>query len=390
MSASLRRRLKLDVPLALAAAGVGAATVVTGPSPDRPALQWVLVQAAALALVLVRYAPLAALLTELALVITIDVTMPGASHVAPLAAAVALGAVSLRHGERITAASYLATLTAVLVSIGRDPDHPLEGADGVVLVLSTALAVAAPVAFGCYLAAVRRAAGVAEARAREAEEHRVAGTRAARMAERARLAGDLHDLVAHHVSAIALNAGSARYAATHAPDPHDRLDAALAGLDSIQSSARQALVDLRGLLRILRDPDSPDSVTDPERMITEAVERSRRAGLRVTLTHDEQAARVPLALRITAARVMQEALTNALKHAGAGSDVAATVAVSGDRLVIDVANTLRLPPTTSLPPSGHGLTGMRERVEVLGGTLAAGRSGDGWRLNVLLPLEGRS
>ncbi|MFJ5261827.1 sensor histidine kinase [Streptomyces sp. NPDC088387] len=389
MSASLRRRLKLDLLLALAAAGIGAATIITGLS-DRPVLQSVLVQSAALGLVLVRYVPLVALAVEVALVAVTDVLLPDTSHMAPLVAAVALGAVAYRYGNRITAVAYAATVSAVLFSVSRDHEGALCGADGVVRILSTAAAVAAPVAFGRYLVGVKQAAAVARERAREAEEHRLAETRAARMAERARLAGDLHDLVAHHVSAIALRAGSAQYAATHAPDQQDRLDAALGGLDAIQSNAREALVDLRGLLRILRDPESPDSVVDPERMIGEAVERSRTAGLRVTLTQDERATRVPLTLRVTTARVMQEALTNALKHAGPGSDVAASVEVSGDRLVIDVTNTVRLPRTAPLPPSGHGLTGMRERVEVLGGTLSAGRTTKGWQLTVALPLEVRS
>ncbi|MFH8693817.1 ATP-binding protein [Streptomyces chartreusis] len=86
---------------------------------------------------------------------------------------------------------------------------------------------------------------------------------------------------------------------------------------------------------------------------------------------------------------MQEALTNALKHAGRGSSVAASVAVSDDRLLIDVTNTVRPEPTPDLPPSGHGLTGMRERVEVLGGTLAAGPTGNGRQLSAALPLAVR-
>ncbi|MFD8075522.1 sensor histidine kinase [Streptomyces sp. NPDC059718] len=386
MSAYQGRRLGLDILIAVTAACVGAATIVLGPSSGRPVVEWVLVEAAVVALALARYAPVVTLVVEVVLIVVTDVVLPGTSHVAPLAAALALGVVAYRCGTVVTAVSWTATLTAVLVSVGRDAGGLLSGADGVIRILSTALAVAAPVAFGRYLAALRQAADVAEERARDAEERREAETRAARMTERARIAGDLHDMVAHHVSAIALTAGSAQYAATHAADRQQRLDAALGGIESIHVSARQALVDLRGLLHILRDPTSPDAVVNPEQMINDAVERSRAAGLRVTLTHDERAAGASLALRVTAARVVQEALTNALKHAGPGSDVSATVVVTDDQFLVDVANTVQRERSPSLPSSGHGLTGMRERVEVLGGTLAAGPTGNGWHLCAALPL----
>ncbi|MFE8017174.1 sensor histidine kinase [Streptomyces antibioticus] len=382
----LRRRPAGDILIAVAAAAVGAATVLLGPPSDRPLAEWVLVEAAALTLGLARALPVVALALDVILIVVTDVVLPGTSHVAPLVAALALGAVAYRCGTVVTALSWAATFAAVLVSVGRDAGGLLAGADGFLRILSTALAVAAPVAFGRYLAALRQAAAVAEERAREAEERRLVETRAARMTERAHLAGDLHDLVAHHVSAIALTAGSAKYAATHAPGQAQRLDAALDGITSIHDSARRALVDLRGLLHVLRDPGAPDLLVDPEQMITDAVERSRTAGLHVTLTHDERAVDAPLALRVTAARVMQEALTNALKHAGPGADVAAVVAVRDDRMLIDVTNTVRRDPAPDLPPSGHGLTGMRERVEVLGGTLAAGPTGDGWHLAAALPL----
>ncbi|MFB6933231.1 sensor histidine kinase [Streptomyces chartreusis] len=389
MSAFQWRRPGLDMLIAAAAAAAGAASIVLGPPSDLPWATWVLVEASALTLGLARTLPVVALALNVVLVVVTDVVVPGTSHVAPLVAALTLGVVAYRCGTVITVVSWAATFAAVLVSVGRDAGALLAGADGALRILSTAMAIAAPVAFGRYLAALRQAAAVAEARAREAEERRLVETRAARMTERAHLAGDLHDLVAHHVSAIALTAGSAQYAATHAPDREQRLDAALAGITSIHESARQALVDLRGLLQILRDPSAPDLLMDPEQMITDAVERSRTAGLHIDLTHDERVTRAPLALRITAARVMQEALTNALKHAGPGSSVAASVAVSDDRLLIDVTNTVRPESTPDLPPSGHGLTGMRERVEVLGGTLAAGPSGNGWQLTAALPLAVR-
>ncbi|MEU3983727.1 histidine kinase [Streptomyces sp. NPDC026672] len=389
MSAFRGRRPWLDVAIGTAASGIGAATVVLGPPSDRSGALWFLIEAAAAALALVRVLPVAVLAFEVVLVVVTDMVATNPTHVATFAAALALGAVAYSRATLTIVLSWAATFTAVLISMGRDPEGLLCGADGILRILSSALAVSAPVAFGRYLSALRQAAAVAEERARDAEERRLVETRVVRMTERARIAGDLHDLVAHHVSAIALTAGSARYAATHAADRQQRLDAALDGIETIHASAHQALVDLRGLLHILRDPDVPESITDPEQMIAEAVDRSRTAGLRIALTHDARAAQAPLALRVTAARVMQEALTNALKHAGPGSDVAATVGVADGRLLIDVANTVPRERPPALPPSGYGLAGMQERVEMLGGTLTAGPADNGWRLHAALPLAVR-
>jgi len=381
----------LDGAIAGVAAGFGAVNIVLGLPTNARVAQWVLVMSAALALVFVRRVPLAVLGVEVVLVAVTDVMVPTASHLAPLAAAVALGAVAYRHGWAVIGASLAATFAAVLFSIGRDDGGLLNGADGLVRIVSLGFAAAAPVAFGRYLAGLRQAAAVAEERVRDAEERRLAETRAARLAERARIASDLHDLVAHHVSAIALQAGSAQYAATHAPDPEQRLSAAVGALRSIHTGARQALVDLRGLLRVLRNPTDEDPVVDPERMIVEAVQRGRTGGLDVVALVDERTTDAPLAIRVTAARVVQEALTNVLKHAGPGTDVKATVAVDDDRLRIDVANSVPAGRHPALPTSGHGLTGMRERVEILGGAFAAGptRTG-GWHLCVTLPLAAHS
>jgi signal transduction histidine kinase len=136
---------------------------------------------------------------------------------------VALGAVAYRHRWLATAAAYLVGYATILVAFGSDDGGLLTGVDGLVRIVTLALTVAAPVAFGRYLAGVRLAAAVAEERVRDAEQRRDAEMQAIRLAERARIAGDLHDLVAHHVSAIALQAGTAQYAATHAPDPEQRL-----------------------------------------------------------------------------------------------------------------------------------------------------------------------
>lgn len=377
----------LDAAIVAVAGGFGAVSVILGPPSGGGATQWVLVEAAALALDLARHLPLVVLAIEVVLVLVTDALVATSSHVAPLAGVVALGAVAYRHRWVSTGIAFAAAYAAMLVAFGRDAGGLLTGPDGLLRIVSLALAVAAPVAFGRYLAGLRLAAAVAEERVRDAEQRRGTEMQAIRLAERARIASDLHDLVAHHVSAIALQAGSAQYAATHAPDPQQRLSVAVGSLRSIHTSAGQALVDLRSLLRVLRSPIEQESLVDPEQMIADAVDRSRSAGLDVVARVDDRTTGAPLTLRVTAARVVQEALTNALKHAGPGAEVETTVDVDDSHLWVEVANSGPLNTRPVLPVSGHGLAGMRERVEILGGTLAAGpTSTGGWRLRVTLPL----
>jgi signal transduction histidine kinase len=98
-----------------------------------------------------------------------------------------------------------------------------------------------------------------------------------------------------------------------------------------------------------------------------------------------------LAARITAARVVQEALTNAMKHAGPGTNVRTTVTVDGSALRVNVIDAGSVGPPPALPASGHGLAGISERVAIFGGTLVAGPShGGGWRVAMSLPLRGRA
>ncbi|MBU2664581.1 hypothetical protein KOI35_13845 [Actinoplanes bogorensis] len=371
--------MRADLGIAVVAALIGAVTIYLGVPSDRPVEQWVLVMASALALVLVRRAALLLLGIEVVLVVATDFLLPYGMHIAPLAAGIALGAVAYRHGRAVITIGFLVTFAAVLLTVIRNDAELLSGANGVIRLLSLTAAVGAPVAFGRYLAGLVRSKAEAEERAKAERE-------SSRLAERARISNDVHDLVAHHVSAIAMRAGSARYAARQGTAPEtQRLDEAAVALDAIHTSAGQALVDLRGMLHVLRDPVGSELLMNPEKMISDAVDRSREAGL-VVAAGTELPAEAPLALRVTAARVVQEALTNALKHAGPGADVTVAVRRHDGDLRIDVANTLPVRSGAGLPASGHGLAGMRHRVEILGGTLTAGPVADGWQVAVTLPL----
>jgi signal transduction histidine kinase len=327
--------------------------------------------------------PLVAVGAEAVAVVATTRLSPFTNAAALLFLLVALGVLSHRARWPVTLAGAVTTYAALVVqaSFGGDIDAPLSTLLGV-----TAL----PVLAGSYLAGVQRARRAAEERAVEAEARRTAETHAARLAERARLARDLHDIVAHHVGAMTLRANVGRLALDSGGDPA----VARAALVDLATTGRQALDELRGVLAVLRDPDAVDAgegsalVTDPEATLVDAVDRMRRAGVPVTAEVDPRLADASLLVRTTVVRVVQEALTNVLKHTGPGAEttVGVTVSRSGAvRAVIENAPPSG-PAPESFPASRQGLEGMRQRVGVLGGTLTAGpTTRSGWRVEANLP-----
>jgi signal transduction histidine kinase len=211
-----------------------------------------------------------------------------------------------------------------------------------------------------------------------AQRHRdraAAGDRDAVAGERLRVARDLHDVVAHHVSAIAVQAGAARMA----PDAGVRADAVAHVAESGRRVA-EALPELAGLT-----PD-PHGVPLDAAGIAEIVGPSREAGLPVTVTVEGSPATDPGDAELFAQRILTESLTNALRHAGR-SGTRVRVAHRGTVLEVEVADD---GPVRGHRPDGHGsglgLVGMRERVELLGGTLRAGPGdGAGWTVHAVLP-----
>ena len=226
---------------------------------------------------------------------------------------------------------------------------------------------------GVLVRARRQAASLA---ARSAALQRQAEQAAA--AERARIARELHDIVAHHLSVIVLQAAGARASGKPAG----------ATLEKIENSARQALDETRRLLGVLRDPDEEAGLA-PQPGIGEldALAASvRAAGLPVNLVIDGDLAALPAAVDVSVYRIVQEALTNVLKHAGpARADVTIGCA-AGHRH--DRGHRQRNRGARSRAPGGgHGLAGMRERAAVFGGELAAGpRPGGGFAVRARLPL----
>ncbi|MFG1707297.1 sensor histidine kinase [Nonomuraea sp. M3C6] len=239
--------------------------------------------------------------------------------------------------------------------------------------------VATPIAIGRYLGMRQAAAAAERARSEESARAALAQVRADQLAERERIARDVHDIVAHHVGAMVLRAGAARYTAPDGPVAD--------ALNDIRETGHQVLQDLRDLLDLLRDPErQPDLLANPADVVREAAERMAAAGLVVDLDLDPATDQAPLIARASAARIVQEGLTNVLKHAGPGTRVRVAVTPMDEGLSVEIRN--GRPPTAieRLPSSGRGLAGMRERVRALGGTLSAGPDGEGgWLLAASLP-----
>jgi len=225
---------------------------------------------------------------------------------------------------------------------------------------------------GVFVRSRRQAAALA---ARSAALQRQAEQAAA--AERARIARELHDIVAHHLSVVVLHAAGAR--AAGGADPQT--------LAEIEQSGRQALTETRRLFGVLRDADA-ETGRAPQPGIGELpalVGRLRATGLEVSLSIDGDHAALPPGVNVSAYRIVQEALTNVLKHAGpARAEV--TVGCADSAVTIEVTDDGPGNPAPSALTGGQGLAGMRERVAVFGGDLRAGpRPGGGFTVCARLP-----
>ncbi|MFF0062794.1 sensor histidine kinase [Streptomyces sp. NPDC005279] len=230
-----------------------------------------------------------------------------------------------------------------------------------------------------------------EERATRLEREREAQAKVAVAAERARIARELHDVVAHNVSVMVVQADGAAYVLDAAPDQ------AKQALETISSTGRQALAEMRRLLGVLRTGDAPESgeyVPQPDaQQIEDLVEQVRVAGLTVDFKIEGTSRPLPSGVELTAYRIVQEALTNTRKHGGpeAGASVRLVYFDDGLGLLVEDdgrGSSHELYEDGGADGRGHGLIGMRERVGMVGGTLDAGpRPGGGFRISALLPLK---
>jgi signal transduction histidine kinase len=231
---------------------------------------------------------------------------------------------------------------------------------------------------------IRRERAADAARARQEEQRRRASD------ERLRIARELHDVVAHNLSLINVQAGTALHLI------HEHPEHAEGALTAIKQASKDALDELRSVVDVLRatPEDAPRGPTPTLADLESLIERTASAGIRVELRVDGTPRPLPVPVETAAYRVTQEALTNVARHAGAAHTVV-QLSYLPDALVVQVDDDGRDPDgAASRPPSpgtGKGLTGMRERLQALGGRLEAGpRRERGFRVRAWIPADSPS
>ena len=264
----------------------------------------------------------------------------------------------------------------------------------------TALLVLIPVVLvGHATLRWRRQASDSQARLLQQQAEQEATTRRALSLERARIAGELHDVVTHNVSVMIVQAGAARQVLADAPGE------ARAALLAVESSGREAMAELRHLLGLLSPPSHPEDGAASDTGGTRAdqelrpqpglgqlqglIGRVTAAGLPVELHAGDMPEALPPGVDLTAFRVIQEALTNVIKHAGKPR-TSVSIDYRGGDLVLEVADAGQQAQTAgpAVPSAGRGLLGLRERTALYGGELEAGPGPrGGWLLRARLPVN---
>jgi signal transduction histidine kinase len=301
------------------------------------------------------------------------VVLTSGVFVSGIAAALLLG--NLRHAQQERAGLAI-VLGAAATVVYNDPNH----SPGELVFIPILFAIGWLVGFALRERGAQ--AEAAEARASLAERERETTARIAVAEERARIARELHDVVAHAVAVMVLQVGAVRH----------RLPEELAqesdALNDVERAGRTALAEMRGLLSAMRSEGDDAELTPQPGLgsLEPLLDEIRRAGLPVELHVTGEPFPLPGAIDLSAYRIVQEGLTNALKHACAGrADV--TVRYAPDELLIDVSDDGR--GTATSDGLGHGLIGVRERVKLYGGEMSAGAaSGGGFSLRTRLPLKG--
>jgi signal transduction histidine kinase len=246
------------------------------------------------------------------------------------------------------------------------------------LVLASVATYAIPLLLGLYVQTRRLLVAELTARLADAEAERERGARAAVEAERGRIARDLHDIAAHDLSAIVVQAGAADRQLDRDPA------ATRATLRAIRTQGRTTLTALRGLVGIIRDDSAGDTTPRPSlRRLDELVEAARHGGTDVTVTVAGTPGTLPVPVDVAAYRVAQEALANARQHAP-GAPVRITVRFTEREITLTIHSGLSTTPS-DLGSGGHGLVGMAERVRHAGGTLVSGPREDGWQVRATFP-----
>ncbi|WP_419994092.1 sensor histidine kinase [Streptomyces boninensis] len=304
-------------------------------------------------------------------------TVHDAYHLA-LASAAAIGAALFSVALRLPI-SRVAWAAAVVVAglafdlLQNPPSDPLREYIPVVAIFTAIVTTA------FTMRTRREHIGALEERARQLEVERDQKARLAAAAERSRIAREMHDIVAHNLAVIVGLADGGSYAGAKSPQRQGQ------ALDAISTTGREALAELRRLLGVLRPEEAqPELAPQPGLPELDAlVDRVRAAGLPVQYAVRGDAGALSEGQQLTVYRVVQEALTNTLKHAGAGARAQVKLAYEGGATV-EITNTGSAKPA---PPdtSGQGLAGMRERTALYGGDFEAGPTRNGWRVSATIP-----
>ena len=322
-----------------------------------------------------RYRPIAVLAITLAAAVALDLV---AGTFQMQGAVVALYTVAAHCERRTAVAAGLATAGAVAVTFAGQPV-----ADAVLQVVATYAIFAAAWTLGDNLRPRRAYLRALEERADRLERERLENVRRATADEQARIARELHDVIAHSVSVMVVQAAAAG-------DVFDSNPArAREALGSIEATGREALAELRRLLGQVRsDHGAPDGAFAPQpglRALDALVEQVRRAGIDADLHVEGRPVDLPAGIDLAAYRVAQEGVTNARKHAAA-SRVAVTVRYRNDRVEVEVVDD-GVGHAGDDDGLGHGIIGMRERASLYGGELSAEpQPGGGFRVFASLPL----
>jgi signal transduction histidine kinase len=375
-----RRSFAFDLALALLATAAELAQVIgaTG-TPRAPAL--VLAVVAGGALVLRRAAPLAVLATTLAAtvaIVALGEDPSGATVLIALYTTAALCELRVSLVALAATATTAATLSALTVDA---PGREASATAGAIIAAGLTVGIWA---LGAYAQTRRRYARELQQRAAAAEREREQLARIAVHEERASIARELHDIVAHSVSVMLVGVRGARDVLRSAPETAEET------LARVERSGEQSLAELRRILALLRGPQqTAESHPQPSLAeLNELVASYREAGLPVRLEVIGEPPRLPGGVELSVYRIVQEALTNTLKHADP-SNVTVTLAFRDARLELEVVDDGT--PTPGSATSGQGIIGMRERVALLGGELQTGpRESGGFRVAAQLPLGGEA
>lgn len=280
---------------------------------------------------------------------------------------------SVLHGWRLSLIALLLGMMASLTASLLMPSVTSADATGADLIVTASIAAGALLVGVLLAGRMRLGAELSREREHVAQEQ----SRRELAEERTRIARELHDVVAHSMSLIQVQASTARYRAPDLPDE------AVAEFESIAASARGALGEMRRILGVLRTEDHTAELA-PQRGLDDVpalVETTRRAGAAVELTQDVDGD-IAVAAQIAVYRIVQESLSNALRHAP-DSAIVVSVSTGAEDVSVLVRNAPAAPPAST--SGGHGLRGMTERAALLGGELRAGVDGNGWLVSARIP-----